>query len=640
MNAEWSHPNTFQPEFEFNDSPPRTRKFAEVVPPISAKQFELVRQAQRALNQVLGLRLPVTGIVHRNTRKAVRRFQRQRRLRPDGFLSPQTRRALLVATRAAQLQSRRFEAPANEGFQGEMGFRTFPQRFFQPLICRLFLPANPSSNYEDYVNGQTTGRFTLFNNGRNSGGTGPDIDQSEAFDTMQKAVEVLKAEDSICLAAWHFDQSVPLTLTRAGMKTWGDLFQKKAKDGVKIRIIMTDFDPIAKVLRAKLYRDFLPGLNKLIDKLDPAKRDNLKYIVSRHPATQFTKHVATHHQKFMIVKTGGATTAFCGGLDIAYMRTPAYWKAANYQWLWHDIHPKLDGLITLDLEKEFVLRWNREKGSSVVVAQKGWKPYETLVQSAARPADKKPDNNTQKLQMLRTVSVQGAGWRSIQQTKRDDVLQGYLRLIGCANEFIFMENQYFRELRLADAIVNRAKVKPELIVIIVVPNQLDDPDDPIKQHGNFLQHEFFDRLNKALGTKRLRVYTMFRRIIHSKIIIVDDRALSLGSANANPRGFFLDTELNVLLENWDAVASSRHHLWSQDLGVSENTIAGWKVSDFFPRWDAIAKSNLALTKKSDDMSGEGVIPFDPLKEKGQKQTIIHDVLTEVDRPGHTRAFHS
>ena len=329
----------------------------------------------------------------------------------------------------------------------------------------------------------------------------------------------------------------------------------------------------------------------------------------------------------MVVKNGGATTAFCGGLDIAYMRTPAYWTAPNYQWLWHDIHAQLEGFIARDLEREFVLRWNREKDSSVVPRQAGWQPFENLVQTSAGTVDQKPGNNTQKLQLLRTVSVQGIG-RSIQTTKRDDIWQGYLRLIGCATRLLYMENQYYREPRMAEAIVKQAKAQPELIVIIVVPEQLDDPDDPIKRHGNWLQHEFFRRLLAGIPSNRLRVYTMFHRIIHSKLIMVDDHTLSVGSANANPRGFFLDTELNVVLDDAETVKSFRHRLWSHDLGILESTVATWAAPDFTARWDAVAKADQRLTKTPDEMTGEGVIPFDPLREKGVKQLFIHDVLTE------------
>jgi phosphatidylserine/phosphatidylglycerophosphate/cardiolipin synthase-like enzyme len=410
------------------------------------------------------------------------------------------------------------------------------------------------------------------------------------------------------------------------------LFQSKAKQGVKIRIIMSDFAPVAAFLRNRVYGQFLPALDKLIGQLSATTRDNLKYIVSRHPATQVTIHVATHHQKFMIVRKGGATSAFCGGLDIAYMRTPAYWTAPNYLWYWHDIHAKLEGLIVRDLENEFILRWNREKGALSVARSKhtGANAFEDLAQSPAGDVDRKADINTQKLQMLRTVSVQGRGL-NIQSTRRDDVWQGYLRLIGCATRYIFMENQYFREPGMADAIVKQAKAHPELIVIVVVPEQLDDPEDAIKLHGNWLQTAFFTRLfddRGGLGSKRLRVYTMFHRIIHSKLILADDRFLFVGSANANPRGFFLDTELNVMLDDEKTVKSFRHRLWAHNLGVSQGAVAGWAVRDFFAKWDGVAKANQSLKNTPDDVKGEGVVPFDPRTLKGQIKSYISKVLTE------------
>ena len=85
---------------------------------------------------------------------------------------------------------------------------------------------------------------------------------------------------------------------------------------MKIRILLTDFSFIFKDQHEKLYKTFLPTLDTLIaDSPKAASRDNLKDVVSLHPATHMRVHVATHHQKFMVLKTGESTTAFCGGLD-------------------------------------------------------------------------------------------------------------------------------------------------------------------------------------------------------------------------------------------------------------------------------------------------------------------------------------
>jgi phosphatidylserine/phosphatidylglycerophosphate/cardiolipin synthase-like enzyme len=439
---------------------------------------------------------------------------------------------------------------------------------------------------------------------------------------MQKTVESLRQGDSVYLAAWQFNPTTVPLGGACGVKTWGDLFQRKANQGVRIRIIIT--------VNIPYFMSDLKPFDTIIGQLPLSARDNLKYIVSLHPAT-FGIHAGTHHQKFMVVKKDcGATTAFCGGLDISRPRHPCSWTAGNN--VWHDIHAKVEGRIARDLEREFVLRWNREKNSSKAPKLPGWKAFESLVQASAGTVDRKPSNNTQKLQMLRTVSVQGTGW-NVQRTTRDDILQGYLRLIGCATRFIFMENQYYRERKIADAIVKQGKAQPGLIVIIVVPAVLDDPPNPVLEHGKALQNEFFTRLFAGFASTRLRVYTMFRRWVHSKLILADDHALCVGSANANPRSFFLDTELNVMLDDAETVKSFRHRLWSHDLGVPQNDIAGWAVPDFLARWDAVANDNQLLTWSPDEMAGESVIPFDPRRVKGQKLLPLPDVLLELDNWG-------
>jgi hypothetical protein len=191
-----------------------------------------------------------------------------------------------------------------------------------------------------------------------------------------------------------------------------------------------------------------------------------------------------------------------------------------------------------------------------------------------------------------------------------------------------MENQYFHEPAMADAIVKQAEAHPDLIVIIVVAFEIDDPTNQITEHGRALQNEFFKRLSK-IPANRWRVYTMFGRLVHSKLILVDDQALSVGSTNANPRDFFMDTQLNVMLDDPQAVKGFRHQLWSHDLGLSEAHVAGWAVSDFITQWDLVAKANELLKTTPEKMAGEGVIPFDPTTVKG-KLSAIPDILAELD----------
>jgi PLD-like domain len=131
----------------------------------------------------------------------------------------------------------------------------------------------------------------------------------------------------------------------------------------------------------------------------------------------------------------------------------------------------------------------------------------------------------------------------------------------------------------------------------------------------------------ALGN-RARLYTMKNRAVHSKFIMVDDRWMLIGSANANTRSFEMDSELTLSIGQPDLTASFRRRLWAHNLGVSESTVASWKVSDFITQWDAVAKANDPLPPK--DMAGEGVIPYDYTAAPGNKHGSIPDALAKID----------
>jgi peptidoglycan hydrolase-like protein with peptidoglycan-binding domain len=60
---------------------------------------EFARWLQSSLNQVLGLRLPVNGVIDAATRSALRGFQQRHGLRADGIAGPETERALITAKR-------------------------------------------------------------------------------------------------------------------------------------------------------------------------------------------------------------------------------------------------------------------------------------------------------------------------------------------------------------------------------------------------------------------------------------------------------------------------------------------------------------------------------------------------------------
>lgn len=204
--------------------------------------------------------------------------------------------------------------------------------------------------------------------------------------------------------------------------------------------------------------------------------------------------------------------------------------------------------------------------------------------------------------------------------RRDDIWQGYFRLIGRASRLLYLENQYFREPRLADAIVRQAQSQPDLQLMVLVSTGTDDePRDLSTQYGDGLRLEFFTRLFNGIPAARRRVYSIAypKGLLHSKLIMADDEVLSVGSANANPRGFVLDSELNLMIEAPDLVQDFRHRLWAHNLGVPAGEVARWKPAEYFKKWNEVAQFNRdkEAKKKHEEMVGDSIIPFDPVNRK-------------------------
>jgi N-acetyl-anhydromuramyl-L-alanine amidase AmpD len=91
-----------------------------VAPPAESSAY--VEWLQSSLNSILGLRLPVDGIMSPETRSAIRAFQRRYGLPADGIVGPDTERALMQARRSGQAAAGLPVGPypEQEGFLGAL----------------------------------------------------------------------------------------------------------------------------------------------------------------------------------------------------------------------------------------------------------------------------------------------------------------------------------------------------------------------------------------------------------------------------------------------------------------------------------------------------------------------------------------
>jgi phosphatidylserine/phosphatidylglycerophosphate/cardiolipin synthase-like enzyme len=127
----------------------------------------------------------------------------------------------------------------------------------------------------------------------------------------------------------------------------------------------------------------------------------------------------------------------------------------------------------------------------------------------------------------------------------------FIDMVRRAQRFMYIENQFFASRVVAQAIAKRLREAdgPEFVVINpkVVEGWVEE--EAMTPARSVLLME----MEKADKHKRLRVYTPVTKAgrdiyVHSKITIVDDQLLRVGSANLNNRSMGLDSECDVLID--------------------------------------------------------------------------------------------
>jgi phosphatidylserine/phosphatidylglycerophosphate/cardiolipin synthase-like enzyme len=326
----------------------------------------------------------------------------------------------------------------------------------------------------------------------------------------------------------------------------------------------------------------------------------------------FPVHPASHHQKLLIVD---GTRAFTGGLNIG----TAYPDSRKHDQLtkpWHDLFVKVEGeAILADFISNYIGLWNLARIdcetflTAALKARRGPSPREPLSVGATTPLDTsivpaQPSTTTPgriPAQVRRTITKDGGDALGQPKVLRRDVLEGYIAAIKQAEQFIYFENQYYREEAIYKAIYERRVKQRNLKVIMLLPKVVEEADgvqpDMLTNHGIFLQFKLLRDLQQKLkgdvglfsmeegGADPRQVY------VHSKLLIVDDSLASIGSANANPRSLQLDTELDFVWRDATTIRNLRLDLWNEILGNPPD-IAKWKPKDFVKKWEEAAKNRL------------------------------------------------
>jgi uncharacterized membrane protein YdjX (TVP38/TMEM64 family) len=135
----------------------------------------------------------------------------------------------------------------------------------------------------------------------------------------------------------------------------------------------------------------------------------------------------------------------------------------------------------------------------------------------------------------------------------------YLQAIRAAEGAIYIENQYLTVTAIAEALAARLEDAAGPEVVILGPAVCEGPVETVVMDRG--RARFLGRLRSTGGAERLRAcYPIIQAAddqvvpinLHTKLMVVDDRLLIVGSANLANRSMGLDSECTLALAAEDA----------------------------------------------------------------------------------------
>jgi phospholipase D1/2 len=289
----------------------------------------------------------------------------------------------------------------------------------------------------------------------------------------------------------------------------------------------------------------------------------------------------SHHQKVVVIDD---VVAFSGGIDLTSRRwdTCAHSPQNQHRVMagapyppFHDLMMAVEGPAARALGDLVRERWRRATHEKL---DPPWTKKSVFRRMGVPPAGTVwPESLND---VLRNVAI------GISRTEPPvngssgvrEVETLYLDMIAAARRSIYIENQYFTADKVGDALAVRL-AEPDGPEVIVVLRELS--------HGwleeltmQTLRTKLVERLRTADVHGRFRVYYPFIDglksgtciDVHSKMMIVDDDIVRIGSANLANRSMGLDTECDLTIEALDrddvreAIREFRSQLLAEHLG--------------------------------------------------------------------------
>jgi phospholipase D1/2 len=285
---------------------------------------------------------------------------------------------------------------------------------------------------------------------------------------------------------------------------------------------------------------------------------------------------ASQHQKIVVVDDA---VAFSGGLDLTTRRwdtrahrldDPGRIDLAGVPYApFHDVQAIVDGKAAAALAKLARVRWAHGACERVPPIRPLGDPW---------PQGVTPD--------LTAIDVGIARTSPALDDEREirEVSALFFDMVDRAERCLYIENQYFTSKRFAEHLAARMAQRPSLEAVLVTPKRAHSwLEERTMQAGlgRFMQVFADQGVSDRIRFLYPKVADNGRSIdtmVHSKVMIVDDCVLRVGSANLNNRSLGVDTECDLAFEATSGnhrrqILAVRDRLVSHFCGVRESEVA-------------------------------------------------------------------
>lgn len=319
----------------------------------------------------------------------------------------------------------------------------------------------------------------------------------EKFDDMFKAIR--QAKSSIHLEYFNFrNDSIAAELFT--------ILRQKAKEGVEVRALFDGFGNDS---------NNRPLKKKHIEKLREEGIQIYEFDPIRFP---WINHVFTRDHRKIVVIDGNV--AYTGGMNVA----DYYIKGTKQVGEWRDMHCRIEGGAVSQLQMIFVRMWKKVTGEDIW-DQKYFRAYQPVEITGLKPD-----------------TTQTAGHKKVgiinrePRTTNEIIRTFYINAFNSAKDSIKLINPYLTLNRKVRKAIKNA-LKRGVKVEILVSAHSDIPLTP---------DCVFYNVHKLMK-KGADVWLYQPGFHHSKVIMVDGRYCTVGSANLNSRSQSWDYEENAVI---------------------------------------------------------------------------------------------